>query len=346
MAPGPQVEVNVGRSISLLLLVIVGCDPAATPADAGSVRDTGSIDAGIRPDGATPDDDGGGGTDGGDRPDGGGDPTDGGSGLDASAPRTPGCFRSGEPVGLQPGITFIASGGSRLYTLSVPSDYTPSRAYPVVFGFHGDGGRGDTVRGPLGIETAAGAGAAIFVYPDATVASGRSWDLESARDLNDDIAFVRELLDDVADRYCVDLGAVFAAGHSRGGFFTNILNCRLGTTTFRAVGPMAGSIYSTATDGYTSDGHVVCEAEPAPVLEIHGDPDPNVPTADGLYARDQWVWAHGCGTAGAPVAPSPCEEYPSCTSGGRVIWCQVPGIGHSVWSMAGPAIWTFFDSYL
>jgi polyhydroxybutyrate depolymerase len=256
---------------------------------------------------------------------------------------SPGCGRAGMPVGYRNGVMVTSGGAARTYAISVPADYDPSRAYPLVFVFHGDGGTGAGIRTQLSVEAAAGTGG-IFVYPDA-LAPARSFDLETPRASNPDIRFFRDALAAVRAQYCVDDRRVFAAGHSRGGFFANILNCRVGAPVLRAVAPCSGSIYSASPTGYTSDGHVACEEPAASALLVHGNPDPVVAFTDGVYARDQWTWANGCATTTRAYAPSPCVEYERCTSPARVVWCAVPGIGHGVWTMAGAAVWAFFDSF-
>ena len=175
-----------------------------------------------------------------------------------------------------------------------------------MFVFHGDGGTGAGVRTGLPVEAAAGNNA-IFVYPDATTASGRSFDLETPLATNADIRLFQDLVASVRAQYCVDNGRIFAAGSSRGAFFSNILNCRVGSSVLRAIGPHSGSIYAADATGYTTDGHVRCEGTAASAMLVHGQSDTTVPITDGVYARDQWVWADGCmSTTPAPRAGAWC----------------------------------------
>ena len=179
--------------------------------------------------------------------------------------------------------------------------------------------------------------------PDA-LPPARSWNVEMPRGLNDDVIFVEELADDLADRYCVETDRVFATGFSRGGFFANWLGCQIGAERFRAIAPMAGSIYSTDPSGYGPEGFVICPADPAPTILVHGATDTTVVIADGRYARDQWIFEHGCADVTTPASPSPCLSYATCTSGGRVDWCEIPGLGHALWPMAGAAVMGFFEA--
>ncbi len=331
----------------LVAVLAVGCGSPIAPGDAGDVDDVargdaGDVDQGVLDvvDGTVLADTSTGVDAATDAP----AITDAGDGASVTDGGTAGCGRAGMPVGYRNGVTLTSGGTTRTYAFSVPAGYDPSRPYPLVFVFHGDGGTGAGIRTGLPIEAAAGANA-IFAYPDATTVSGRSFDLETPLATNPDIRFFQDLVASIGTQYCIDATRVFAAGHSRGGFFANILNCRIGTSVLRAVLPHSGSIYSADASGYTSDGHVLCEATAASAMLVHGATDTAVPITDGVYARDQWVWAHGCASTTHAYAPSPCVEYDGCAAPGRVVWCAIPGLGHGVWSMAGDAGWAFFDSF-
>ena len=246
------------------------------------------------------------------------------------------------PIGFQSALHITSSGQDRTYALSVPADYDPGHAYALAFGFHGDGGTGGGIRTALGLEAPAN-GASIFVYPDATVASGRSFDLETPLATNADMTLVLDILASIESLYCVDPSRVFAAGFSRGAFFANFLNCRLGTQIFRAISAQSGSGPYGAD--YDPQGHFICEATAAAALLIHGESDLVVPIADAQYSRDQWIFANQCSTATTPYEPSPCVRYDGCSEDKPVVWCAVPGLGHEVWSEAPTTTWNFFASF-
>ena len=224
---------------------------------------------------------------------------------------------------------------------SVP--YDAAYAYPVVLAFHGDGGTGASLRDVLGLEAQAG-GAAILVYPDAAEESWRSFDLESPLAWNTDMQLVKDILTDLEASYHIDRSRVFATGFSRGGFFANFLNCRLGTTVFRAVAAHSGSGPYGPAESYNADGHFLCEAPAAAAMMIHGTADGVVPLSDAEYSHWQWTWANGCSDATDAAFPAPCVQHQGCAAGKPVAWCAVPGLGHAIWSEAGQAIWSFFAS--
>ena len=249
------------------------------------------------------------------------------------------------PVGFQETLHITSSGADRTYALFVPPDYDPRQAYPLVFGFHGDGGSGADIRDVLGLEAQAD-GAAIFVYPDATVDSGRSFDLETPLASNADMALFLDLVTALEATYCIDPERVFVTGLSRGAFFVNFLNCRLGSSHLRAIAAQSGSGPYGELGDYDTDGHFLCEAPAAAALMIHGTIDDVVPIADGEYSHGQWVWANGCAGTTVPVPPAPCVAHDACNPGKPVVWCAVPGLGHEVWSSAPEAVWNFFAGFL
>ena len=246
------------------------------------------------------------------------------------------------PTGFQSTVHITSSGQDRTYALFVPPGYDPGHAYALTFGFHGDGGTGPGIRNALGLEAPAN-GAAIFVYPDATVASGQSFDLDSPLATNEDMTLVQDILASLETLYCVDLSLVFATGFSRGGYFANFLNCRIGAATFRAIAPQAGSGPYGAD--YDDAGHFICEATAAAALLIHGASDTVVPIPDAAYSRDQWIFANQCSNTTTAYKPSPCASYNGCSEDKPVVWCAVPGLGHAIWTEAAATTWSFFASF-
>jgi polyhydroxybutyrate depolymerase len=247
------------------------------------------------------------------------------------------------PTGFLPEEHVITSGVDRTYALYVPETYDPQRTYALVFGYHGDGGTGAGVRPSLGLEAPAN-GNAIFVYPDATEDSGRSFTLDTDLAANPDMAMFIDLRDQLAARFSIH--GVFATGISRGGYFANFLNCSLGDGYLDAIAPQAGSGPYGDDSQYDEDGHFMCPSTPAAAVMIHGVDDEVVPIPDAEYSRSQWVFGDGCDESTHAIAPSPCVEHDGCDVGKPVVWCAVPGLGHAVWDQAPETIWAFFERFL
>jgi poly(3-hydroxybutyrate) depolymerase len=240
---------------------------------------------------------------------------------------TPGCGTAKPTAGLQK-RTITVGGAARQYKLFVPAAYDPTQPTRLAFMFHGLGGNGDQIRAYLSLE-AASAGAALFVYPDGLpqtgAAGGRTAWAES------DLAFVDAMLAEIEGAYCVDQKRVFAAGHSFGGYMTNLVGCER-ADVFRAIAPVSGGLVAGACKG------------PVAAWIAHGDADQTVPQSEGIAARDHWLGADTCATTSQPTTPSSCVRYDGCASGYPVEWCSFSGGHFPLPAFTQQAIWDFFKA--
>lgn len=229
--------------------------------------------------------------------------------------------------------SLTVGGRERRYLYSVPEHLDARGApAPLVFAFHGLTGTPTSLRGYLRLEREA-AGAAIFVYPAGQrVPRGREtvtrWDLRAN---GVDVAFFDAMLAELGRRYCVDLGRVFADGHSAGAVMTNEVACHRGNV-LRAVAPIAGS-------GPWSRR---CVDAPS-VWLTHGRADAPVPFRFGEGSRDHWVAAARCDATPAPTGDGDCVRYEGCADGARVVFCPHGG-DHGPPEFAPRSIWSFFTS--
>ncbi len=262
--------------------------------------------------------------------DGGEQVTDGGGkneGDGATVTPTGGCGAAGVAAGVQSKTTKVAA-SDRHYQVVVPSGYDTNRPLDLVFVFHGLRGDGNQIRSYFNLEGHAD-GKALFVYPDglpqAQAGGATAWDVS-------DLAFFDAMRTEISAAYCVDSSRIFAAGHSYGGFMTNLVGCARGDVV-RAIAPVSGGL---------AVGAGACKG-PVAAWIAHGDADRTVPTAQGEAARDHWIKENQCASTSAPAAPAPCVTYDGCSAGHPVTWCSPPG-GHSPPSFATRAIWDFFQA--
>ena len=293
-----------------------------TAGTGGSTAGTGGSTAGTGG-GAPP----AGGTSGGS---GGASPTGGASGGGPSP--SAGC---GTPTSLQSGRASLdVSGTSREYILALPSNYDPSHAYRLIFGFHWSGGTandvatGTIIGGPYYGLQSRSAGSAIFVAPEGL---NMGW----ANTGGQDIAFVKAMVALFESSLCVDQSRIFSLGFSYGGMMSDEIGTEMGDV-FRAIAPMSDACYS--------GGCKASNSHPIAVWMAHGDSDTVVPIADGMTARDKFLAKNGCGTQTTPVTPSPCVQYQGCMPGYPVVWCEFSG-GHMPWSAAPDPVWAFFSQF-
>jgi len=232
-------------------------------------------------------------------------------------------------------------GAARSYELYVPEAYDGKKAWPLVFVLHGDGGTGSGIRGSFKLEAESGGGA-IFVYPDG---QNKTWVIDNATGLGKDIAFIDAVASSLAKTHCTDTKRVFAVGFSKGAYFANMLAC-LSKSNLRAVVTHAGG-GPFGLDGsgtkFDNKGQLECPSPPVAALQVQGDADTAVPLSEGIKARDHWRRANACATTTKPYdAAPPCVAYDGCAEGRPEVWCQIPGMGHTIWPAMGAKVtWEF-----
>ena len=283
----------------------------------------------------------------------------------ASAPRPahqPRCEGAGD---VRPGTTAVrtVASGDRLrsYRIHVPQGSDGRTPLPVVVAYHGRGSTGAELQEYSGLSALP----AITVFPDGVVGTGggerQAWQgAPYAAPGVDDVAFTRDLLDDIERRACVDRDRIYATGKSNGAGLVNLLACRL-PDRFAAIAPVAAAVYPGANAG--CDG-----ATPKPVLIMHGDADATIPyggDADrGLPAIDRWAgqWAARAACAAEPRTENLAEDvlltrYRGCGNtpvemitvrGGGHTWpgaLAYSGGGYVTQSVRATTLaWSFFEN--
>lgn len=264
----------------------------------------------------------------------GGPPGAGGGGTDPGEPvaekPSTGCSGSATPP--TGALSILVGALERTYIVSIPGDYDPAHAYPLVFAYHGLGGSGALVSGQwyFGIEQAGGT-PSIFVYPDGLDAGdGTGWPNEEGRD----VALFDALYAELTNNYCIDENRVFSTGHSFGGMMTHTLGCQR-ADLLRGIAPVAGAGYFT---GSSCGG-------PVAAWGAHGDPDNSVDYDAGVSAMERVLETNGCDVASTvPVEPTEyCVEY-ACDSGYPVTWCAHDQ-DHDFPDFAAESIKAFIDSF-
>jgi polyhydroxybutyrate depolymerase len=239
-------------------------------------------------------------------------------------------------------------GSARTYVMVAPQDVVPSKAYPLVFVFHGDGGNGTGMRDWIKLDAESGANA-IVVYPDGKNAT---WDLYTPEGSNEDNAFVDAILAAVKAKYSIDAARVFGSGYSSGAFFINQLACRR-SGFFRAIAPNAGGApqepSDPAAESWSGTSYTKCanQTHGLAAIVMHGNDDYAVGPGSGTYDARYWAYVNGCDDSEdtrTPTTPSPCVEHAGCPNDKRVLYCEIAGIGHGIWSESGKATWAFFSA--
>lgn len=154
----------------------------------------------------------------------------------------------------------------------------------------------------------------VFVYPTGLPTGGgsRSWSSPA-----DPVGRLRdyELFDAIVLRlarlYCIDLGRVFAVGHSLGASFVNNLACARGGK-LRGIATVAGDI-----------GGAECRRPVAAIL-FHSPKDELVSITRGEAVRDRLLdvnGLHGSVPAPLPWSGLNCARYGAEDAMAPVVWC-------------------------
>lgn len=158
--------------------------------------------------------------------------------------------------------------GTRSYVVHVPQRFESRPA--VVLNFHGGGGTADAHKKYVRMDALADREGILAVYPEGSGGIGGkllTWNAgaccgASARQDVDDVAFVRALLDDLAQRHAYDAARVYATGLSNGAMMSYRLAAEL-SDRIAAIAPVAGSMVLVH----------FAPRRPVPVLHIHSVDD-------------------------------------------------------------------------
>jgi polyhydroxybutyrate depolymerase len=248
-----------------------------------------------------------------------------------------GCGRGGAASAGHDITETVEFGGlTRSYILHRPPSV--SGALPLVLAFHGGGDTAADMEPLTHFDELADREGFLVVYPQGV---DNRW--ADARDgatpaNDDDVGFVRALLDDLKRRIAYDPARVFATGVSIGGFFVARLGCEA-ADRIAAIGVVAATIA-------ISEAARCAPARRIPVVTMHGTDDTFVP-ADGdatsgmlsvADAARRWTQVDGCAPQpDVAYAPDTADDgtrvrretYPGCAGGSAVVFYIVEGGGHT-----------------
>ncbi len=181
-----------------------------------------------------------------------------------------------------------SSGGrSRAWIVYTPPDYDPARPTPVVVLLHGRPSNAAAMALISGMNDVATRHNFIAVYPEGLDnewnaqfdLAGRSVSLtgQSSTLPQDDVGFLKTLMDDLAVDFNIDRSRLYLGGFSNGGFMTHRMACSAGDT-FAAFAAVGAALYVELSQH--------CQrSPPTPILLMHGSGDPSVPI-DGVEVQN------------------------------------------------------------
>ncbi|MGI9333117.1 MAG: alpha/beta hydrolase family esterase [Gammaproteobacteria bacterium] len=165
------------------------------------------------------------------------------------------------------------------YHFAAPADAGQRGPMPVVVHFHGAGGSGAALLRNGGLTNAAMKRGYVVVAPNGLKRPGRfgtGWSFRpEGLQMRDELAFVKQVLDDLGARADINRNRVLLSGFSIGGSLVWYLACKA-PTQFAAYAPVAGGFWRP---------HPQTCAGPVRLLHTHGWRDKTVPL-EGRPLRD------------------------------------------------------------
>ena len=145
------------------------------------------------------------------------------------------------------------------YSLYVPENYTPQKAWPLIVCLHGGYGRGDDYI--LTWLRPAKSKGYILLSPKSL---GPTW---SALDPPMDLRSIQSMLEEVFGTYAVDRKRVYLSGLSDGGIFTYVLGLTY-ADIFAGIAPIAGELHPAVDEKLRRS-----QGKELPILIVHGAHD-------------------------------------------------------------------------
>jgi polyhydroxybutyrate depolymerase len=224
--------------------------------------------------------------------------------------------------------------GTARYRVSPPVGWDGRSPLPVALYFHGFQQTAGEVMTDAPLVEAFSRTGSLLVAVDGRE---RTWTYPGApSQARDDVAVALAVIEDVARRFPVDRGLVWASGFSQGASMAWWLACAVGDRLV-AIAAFAGAFWEPLPDR--------CPGGPVAILHIHGLSDATVPMAGralrgGLFRQGDvmrglaiWRETNQCGAAAAAAAPAAdeldCRAWSGCRTGRRIELCLHPG-GHDL----------------
>lgn len=226
--------------------------------------------------------------------------------------------------------------------------YAPASAHrepsPVVFVFHGHGGRAENIARRMALHQIWAE--AIVVYPQGLNTPGRitdpegrlpGWQMTPGEQGDRDVAFHDAMLASFRRDYRVDESRIYATGHSNGGAFTYLL-WFMRRTELAAFAP-SGAAWPLALATTQPSGESATVLRP--VMHIAGRADPLVKFAWQERTIDAVRRINGCGTG--ERVDERVTLYPSPAGAPVLTWIH-PG-GHAYPAEATQVVVRFFKEH-
>jgi len=269
--------------------------------------------------------------------------------------------------------TTKVGGVERSYIVHVPTGYLKGNATPLVFCLHGAGMTAKMMQNVSGMSKKADEANFIVVFPAGTgIGQFLAWNSggfqKGMGSRADDVAFIRQIIDELSKEVWIDNRHIHACGLSNGGMMS-----------YRLASEMSDKIASIAIVGGTVALEECKPKRPVSVLHFHGTADPivafkmtekNMPPVMKIKSVQDsiqmWVKLNGCAEkADVETISKPddlkvvCKRHNNGKDNSEVILVEVEEGGHTWPGMPPPLkvfgksaklsandlIWDFFQKH-
>ncbi|MFH1932946.1 MAG: PHB depolymerase family esterase [Pseudomonadota bacterium] len=239
--------------------------------------------------------------------------------------------------------TVVSKDLVRHYQVHLPIKFDNSRSFPLLIALHGRLGTGKKMIKQTGFNGIADREGFIAVYPEGFKrgwADGRGLTHADKRSV-DDVAFIDKLIMVLKEKFSIDHGRIYIAGHSNGGFMAQRLAIER-SHRFAAIAVVAASLSEWLASRFAPSRSM-------PILFINGTADPVTPYGGGrqpggarvLSVEDTVkIWTHLNGCSELPEVQEIHElnngplvsvfTYGSCQDHSQVKLYRIEDGGH-VW---------------
>ncbi|WP_273351739.1 alpha/beta hydrolase family esterase [Corynebacterium resistens] len=238
----------------------------------------------------------------------------------------------------------LPNGHKRRAIVSVTKNYNPARSAPVLFGFGGWHDSPENFRNYSRFSNTGAANEAIVVYP-AGVEYAWEGAPYSVTPRGGDVAFARQIVDELDAHFNVDRKRIYAAGMSNGGGFAVNFACQA-PDFLAGVVSVSGAFYNPVIEN--------CVPGPVPTFIIHGAHDELTHFDGGQLHRAPYHSAPVVADSAAKrnlCAPRPVVEqkpgnttqfgYPGCAK--ETVFWRINDQGHNWYFTPDVAneVWNF-----
>ena len=238
----------------------------------------------------------------------------------------------------------------RLVLIHAPQSIDPTKMYPLVFAFHGNGGQPGMWPGQL--SQLVNQGSFVGVYPQGHLTS---WNLGKEESTADDLAFVDDVVAYMNDVKGLEQSRRYAMGSSNGAGMVQLLG--VNRDHFRAIAALSTALIEgnepTAASAKIS------------VFQLHGTDDAICPYEGGYSPQTQhtflaaeesalvWAQHNGCDLQAQTTQTESGNtkiQYANCDEGTEVVHYKIIDGGHgfppNTEGGINALVWSFFSAQL